>query len=302
MNEIFYIDRETQQKEREKIYGHFFLEALYGKNIFSQWVSPWLLPLIAKNPFASHLYGLFQKSALSRFKIEPFIRTFHVDPSEFLDPISSFRSFNDFFIRKLKPQSRPIATGDKVATLPADGRYLVFQDLKNTEGFWVKGKKFSLSELLQDSLLAARYENGSMVIARLCPTDYHRFHFPTACTPGKAQPINGPLYSVNPIALQRNIAILSENKRVITHLDTPHFGTILYIEIGATHVGSIHQTYRADHPCMKGDEKGYFSFGGSCIIMLFEPNTITFDKDLIEPSAEKIEVRGLMGQSLGIAR
>src|SRR5579862_7819321 len=102
MNEIFYIDRETKQREREKIYGHFFLEALYGNNAFSRYFSPWLLPLIAKNPLASHLYGLFQKSSLSRFKIEPFIRTFHVDSSEFLDPISSFRSFNDFFIRKLK--------------------------------------------------------------------------------------------------------------------------------------------------------------------------------------------------------
>lgn len=183
--------------------------------------------------------------------------------------------------------------------LPADARYLVFPHLKTTETFWVKGQKLSLEQLLQSAPLARRYEEGSMVIARLCPVDYHRFHFPCDCIPQEPQEINGPLFSVNPIALRRNLSILAENKRVVTSLKTTHFGEILFIEIGATYVGTIHQTYTPGTPCLKGDEKGYFSFGGSSLILLFEPRTIQFDQDLLDYSAKTIEVRALLGQSLG---
>ena len=258
-----------------------------------------LLPLFSRIHCLSRLYGRFQKSALSRFKIKPFIRAYKIDVSEFLEPVDSFASFNDFFIRHLKPERRPIAEGHDVAILPADARYLVFQDIEKEEGFWIKGKKFSLKDLLQDEELAARYARGAMAIARLCPVDYHRFHFPSQCTPSQARLINGPLFSVNPKALKRNIEILSENKRMITSLHTPNFGKVQYIEVGATYVGSIHQTYILGKSYAKGEEKGYFSFGGSCLILLFEPNTIVFDSDLIQTSIKKMEVRGLLGQSLG---
>ena len=231
--------------------------------------------------------------------MRPFIEAFKIDVSEFLDPVDSFQSFNEFFIRKLKPSCRPLANGHDVATLPADGRYLVFPSIQGSDGFFVKGEKFSLEKLLKNPELSKRYEQGSMVLARLCPTDYHRFHFPCNCIPEKSQLMNGPLFSVNPMALKRSIHILSENKRVITPLHTKNFGTILYIEVGATSVGSIQQTFLAGEPYAKGDEKGYFSFGGSCLILLFEPSCIEFDQDLIESSQNKIEMRGYLGQSLG---
>ena len=244
-------------------------------------------------PFFSRLYGSFQKSGVSRSKIKPFIHSFEVDVSEFREPVESYRSFNDFFIRHLKAECRPIVPRKEVAVMPADARYLVFPQIDRADGFWVKGKTFSLSTLLQSGPLAERYAQGAMVIARLCPVDYHRFHFPCDCIPTKATLINGPLYSVNPIALKRNIEILSENKRMITELDTEQFGKILYIEVGATYVGSIHQTYLPNTPQAKGGEKGYFSFGGSCLILLFEPGKIVFDQDLIAFSAKKMEVPGL---------
>jgi phosphatidylserine decarboxylase len=176
---------------------------------------------------------------------------------------------------------------------------LVFPNIAEADGFWVKGKKFSLEALLQDRELSKRYEQGAMVIARLCPVDYHRFHFPVECVPGPAHLINGSLYSVNPMALKRTIEILSENKRMLTKLKTKDFKEVLFIEVGATYVGSIHQTYASGATYLKGEEKGYFSFGGSCLILLFEPDTIQFDKDLIDASQRKREVRGLLGQSLG---
>jgi len=301
MTEIFYYDRATKKQEQEKVYGEFFLKLMYGDNPIARLFSLFLLPTFAKIPFFSRLYGAYQKSRLSHCKIKPFIRAFDVDPSEFLDPVESFPTFNDFFIRRLKTECRPIASGDHIAAMPADARYLVFPNIADANGFWVKGKKFSLRKLLQSEELSTRYENGAMVMARLCPVDYHRFHFPFSCTPGKAKLINGPLYSVNPIALKRNIEYLSENKRMLTELETGNFGKVVYIEVGATHVGSIEQTYTPGKPCAKGEEKGYFSFGGSCLLILFEPNKIAFEHDLIDHSAAKIEVRALLGQSLGRA-
>ncbi len=296
MNDITYKDRGTGELKKEKIYGKFFLEMLYGNNLFSRLL---LLPLFAHVPFFSNLYGKRQKRKKSRTKIIPFIRDFHVDVSEFADPIESFDSFNDFFIRKLKPGVRPIKGGKDVAVFPADGRHLVFPNLEKVEGFYVKGQKFDLRTFLNDEKLFQKYREGSMVISRLCPTDYHRYHFPCSGTPGRAKLINGPLFSVNPIALRKHFSILSENKRVITLIETIAFGTLLYIEVGATCVGSIQQTYIAGQPCKKGDEKGYFEFGGSCVILLFEPNTIAFDQDLIETSSQYIETYAKMGTVLG---
>ncbi len=183
--------------------------------------------------------------------------------------------------------------------MPADGRYLVFPKISASSGFVVKGEKFRLDELLQDAALARRFEEGSMVLARLCPSDYHRFHFPCDGVPGEPRLINGYLFSVNPLAIKQNIHIFSQNKRVVTSMQTEQFGEILYIEIGATSVGSIHQTFSPHQRCKKGDEKGYFSFGGSSLILLFEPGRIVFDEDLVTRSAKHQEVRGLFGQSLG---
>lgn len=301
MTTLRYIHRTTKEECTEKVYGHFFLKALYGTSFFSRLFAFIFLPLAARLSSSSAFYGYLQKKRWSRRKIAPFIRAFHVDTTEFQDSLDSFSSFNDFFIRKLKPTVRPIATGNDVAILPADGRYLVYENLEQSDGFLIKGHKFCLETLIADPSLASAYTRGSMVIARLAPPDYHRFHFPTNCLPEEPRAINGPLYSVNPLALRKDIHILSKNKRVITPLRTKNFGTILFIEIGATYVGSIHQTFIPHEPYAKGDEKGFFSFGGSCIVLLFEPHQIQFDQDLIDTSHRKLETLGKMGQSLGRA-
>lgn len=297
MKEIRYIDRVTGKEEIEKIYGRWALVILYGEKPIYRFLSFFLLPIFAKVPFFSKLYGWMQKSKNSRKKIRPFIEHFQVDTEEFQKEVKEFTSFNDFFIRKLKYSARPIAK-DR-AILFADGRYLVYPNLSSVDSVLVKGKRFSLPEFLQDKDLASRYEDGEMVMARLCPTDYHRFHFPFDCTPERPVYINGPLYSVNPWALQRNIRILSENRRVRTLLKSKEFGDVLYVEIGATYVGSIIQTFTPGLPYHKGDEKGFFAFGGSCIILLFEKGRIKFDADLLRNSAKGIETKGLLGQSMG---
>ena len=299
MRDIFYIDRLTKKTEKERVYGAFFLNLLYGEGVLVRWMSPLLRILIAKVGKISSFYGHIQKMGWSRYKIMPFIKKFHVDETEFLEPVESFHSFNDFFIRRLQPSARPLAPGNDIAILPADGRYLVFQNLARCEGFFVKGVCFSLEQFLLERPLSETYRQGSMAIARLCPSDYHRFHFPCNCLPQKVKEIPGDLYSVNPNALRKDGDILTKNKRACTTLLSKPFGQIAYIEVGATYVGTIHQTFIPGELYAKGDEKGYFSFGGSCIVLLFEPGRIQFDQDLIEASQKGIEVRGLLGQTLG---
>ncbi|MCB1085271.1 MAG: phosphatidylserine decarboxylase [Chlamydiia bacterium] len=299
MGEIVYRARDSGQIKKEKVYGKFFLETLYGTTLLSTLFSAVFLPLVAPLPFFSNVYGKWQKRKKSRLKILPFIKNFHVDVSEFADPIESFNSFNDFFIRKLKKEARPFPKEENIAIFPADGRHMVYPNLGEAEGFYIKRKKFDLRRLLQDNFLFEMYKDGGMVISRLCPTDYHRYHFPCAAVPGKSRLINGPLFSVNPLALRKHIHILSENKRVITPLETGLFGQVLFIEVGATCVGSIQQTYSPGKPYAKGDEKGYFEFGGSTTILLFQQSTIQFDEDLIASSKKYMETYAKMGDRLG---
>lgn len=297
MKNIQIIDRKTGKETFEKVLGEKALAFLY-KDFF---LSKIFLFLICKNIFFSKFYGFLQRRKFSKKKIKPFLREYEINIDEIEKNIESFSSFNDFFIRKLKPEFRPISSGESIAVLPADARYMVFQDIHISDGFYVKGKVFDLKTFLQDDNLAKRYSSGSMVIARLCPTDYHRFHFPFDCFASNTRLINGYLYSVNPIAIRKNIDIFSQNKRMITPLYSEKFKEVLFIEIGATNVGTIHQTYSPENFYKKGDEKGYFSFGGSTIILLFEKNTICFAKDMILNSKNKIETKANFGEVLGVS-
>lgn len=294
--DIAYIDRKTGERCIEKVYGYKALSILYGEGYFKRLFSAIILPLLANVPLFSKFYGYLQKRPSSAKKIAPFIDAYGIDANEFAE--KDFASFNDFFIRKLKPETRPIVSDPNILAMPADGRYFVYPEF---DQFVVKGKEFSLLHFLESSVDAHRYRQGSMAIVRLCPTDYHRFHFPCDGLPGKARLINGPLYSVNLIALRKRISILAENKRMITEIETQQFGTLLYIEIGATSVGSIHQSYISDQPVKKGDEKGYFEFGGSCIVLLFEKGRVVFDNDLIRNTENGLETKANFGESLARA-
>lgn len=302
MNDIICIDRLTGKKFGEKVYKGAAVTLLYGNSLLSWLIRPWLLPLLTRWPYFSSLYGHLQKHSSSMKQIQPFINEFGIDQTEFLEPVTHFRSFNDFFIRKLKPDARPVDPDPTIAVIPADGRYYFYENIETCSGFVVKGQKFDLNTLLGNSALAQDYQDGSMVMARLCPSDYHRFHFPCDCTPGSAHCINGRLYSVNPLAIKQNIHIYTQNKRKITELQTKAFRRILYLEVGATNVGSIQETYTPGHWQPKGGEKGYFEFGGSALILLFAKNTIQFDHDLLLATKEGFEIRCLLGQSMGRKR
>ncbi|WP_339887402.1 phosphatidylserine decarboxylase [Rhodopirellula europaea] len=294
MDEIVYHDRYTDEDRIEKVYGDKALRWTYGTI-----AGRLSLSMVVKRTLFSHWYGWRMDQPKTREKIAPFIQDYELDADEFVRNVDEFANFNEFFFRKLKPEARPIDSDPNSVVFPADGRHLCIPDLSKFGGLFVKGEMFDLPTLLQDSALADRYASGSLLLSRLCPVDYHRFHFPAAGVPGESRLINGPLYSVNPIALRQNIHILTSNKRCLTPLETESFGTVLLLEIGATCVGSIQQTYSPGQAISKGDEKGYFRFGGSSTMVLFEPGRIQFDADLIENSRQHRELYARMGDHLG---
>ncbi|HVU24520.1 MAG TPA: archaetidylserine decarboxylase [Opitutus sp.] len=312
---IRYFDRYAGAVKAEKIFGERWLRFAYENPAGRAFV--WL---VARRAFFSRWYGWRMNSGGRRdappviqllriafgawdssLRILPFIEKYNVDVDEFAKSPFDFRTFNEFFYRRLKPEARPVAAGARVAVLPADGRHLAFPDVDAAAGFYVKGMKFTLAELLGDDALAAKFAGGAMLISRLCPVDYHRFHFPVNGTPGEARRINGWLYSVSPVALRRNLRYLVENKRVVTLIESPEFGTVALIEVGATNVGTIRQSFVPGRVVAKGDEKGLFAFGGSCVITLFARGRIRFEEDLVRCSADGLEVYARMGDRLGEA-
>ncbi|MDP2138572.1 MAG: phosphatidylserine decarboxylase [Candidatus Didemnitutus sp.] len=293
---IRYFHRTKRIVETEQVYGEKWLNWTYETTLGGL-----ALNALVKRSLLSRYYGWRMSRAGSTRRILPFIIDYGLDVDEFAKSPFVFKSFNQFFYRALKAEARPIAEGARVAVLPADGRHLAFQNVDAAGGFYAKGQKFDLRSFLGDEALAAEYAGGSLLISRLCPVDYHRFHFPVAGVPGEPRLINGWLYSVSPIALRRNLGYLWENKRMVTVVESPEFGRVAVCEIGATMVGSILQTYIAGNSVRQGEEKGLFKFGGSCVVTLFQPGKIKLDADLVQHSAEGLEVYARMGGSLGVA-
>ena len=291
---IQYFNRYTGRIEQEDVYGDRFLRWTYGNPL-----GRLSLHTLVKRAAFSRWYGRRMDAPKSRAKVAPFISTYKVRAEEFADEPQSYRTFNEFFYRRLKSGARPVDADPNAAVFPADGRHLGFQDVSTLEGIFVKGAMFDLRKLLADDALAARFHDGTMVLSRLCPVDYHRFHFPVGGVPGAPIIINGPLFSVNPIALRRNIHIFTENKRAVSRIESEHFGTVLMLEVGATCVGSFDYTFAPGEQVEKGAEKGFFKFGGSSTVTLFERNSIQLAEDLVHYSQQGIELYARMGDRLG---
>lgn len=294
MADIRYFNRYADALQTEAVYGDSYLRWIYSTHS-----GRFVLWLLARRIFFSRWYGRRMNRRSSAAKIEPFIEHYGVDTSEFLEPVSSYRTFNDFFYRKLKETARPISGGEDTALLPADGRHLGIVDVAAADGVYAKGQHFSLGSLLGDAALAKRFAGGTAVISRLCPMDYHRFHAPVSGRIVEQRLINGWLYSVSPIALRRNVSYLWENKRVLSLIDSEPFGEVAFVAIGATCVGSIRMTAREGAVFQRGDELGYFAFGGSCVVTLFKKGRIALESDLATRGAEQVEVYARVRDALG---
>jgi len=290
---IRYVDRAIGQIKTEQVEAGGWLFWLYNNP-----VGELSLQAVVKRKFASEWYGKRMDKPASVSKIEPFIRKYHINMSDFQK--KKYTSFNDFFIRKLKPGARKIDTNKNVVISPGDGKIQAWEDI-DYQYFIVKGYRMNLQDFLRNDSLARVYANGSLILLRLSPADYHRFHFPVS---GKLSPvvkIKGEYYSVNPIALRQDIRIFCENKREYQIISSKKFAHVLMSEIGATFVGSIIQTHHGD-TAIKGEEAGYFKFGGSSIILLFRKGKINIDADLLRNTRNHLETQVRMGEHIGMAK
>lgn len=288
---IKYVERKTGEIKIEKVMGEGALKFLYYNPLGSLFLNT-----IVKRKFLSSYYGKKMNSADSKNKIESFVKEMGIDMSDYARNINEYTSFNDFFYRELKEGARKIANEENVLASPADGKVLAYKDLKEKDKFFIKGSEFTLEEFFMDRELAKKYEGGTFVIVRLAPADYHRFHFPADGKISETKKIEGYYYSVSTHAIKKNFRIFCENKREYAILETKNFGDIAMVDVGATMVGSIVQTYVPNSYVKKGDEKGYFLFGGSTCIMVFEKDRIEIDEDIIRNTQNRIETRLYMGE------
>ena len=293
---IRFFNRSKGTVESEDVYGENWLKLIYEKPL-----GKLLLWVAVKRALFSRWYGWRMNRPSSKERIRPFIHKYNLDENEFAADPESFKSFNEFFSRKLKPKARPIPKTNDVVVFPADGRHLGIQSLAANEGFYVKGQQFDLPKLFQSEELARRFDKGSLIISRLCPVDYHRFHAPVSGKMSEERLINGSLYSVNPIALRKNISIFWENKRYLCMIDSESYGTVAQFIVAATCVGSATFTYSRNQLVKKGEELGYFSFGGSSVVTLFEQHRLRISDDLREYTEANIETYARMGDELGRA-
>ena len=295
---IQYYNRLTKKIETELVYGGELMSWAYQNP-----VGFFLTEHVLSKRWLSLLMGAYESSSLSTNKIEKFVARYKIPMGDF--EVAKYASFNDFFIRKFKPGKRNFDQSSKVFCAGAEARYLAFENIKiQNQRFLVKGFEIDLNELLKNEELAAEFEGGTFIIARLCPVDYHRFHFPISGSITKHYRVPGYLHSVNPLAFENAPKVFLNNERQVAILENTELGKVAMIEVGALGVGKIVQCAYSSRDSLpikfdKGQEKGYFLFGGSTVIWLVQKGKIKISSDLAANSAKGLETWIPLGEPLG---
>jgi phosphatidylserine decarboxylase len=281
------MDNPRKRKEKQEDWIlRFFYQTVPGRGLLK----------VATRPLVSKLGGAVLDAPPSRHGVGPFIRRHGMDMSRFCP--REYRSFNDFFTRRLRnnpfpPEDAPLLRA------PCDGKLSLYP-VGAATSFSVKHTRYRLAELLEDSKLAAAYSGGFCAVFRLTPEDFHRYHFVDDGVIWRHRAIPGVLHTVRPLA-HAGEPVFLRNAREVTVLDTAHFGRVTQIEVGALLVGKIcnHQYTGAFR---RGEEKGFFAFGGSTVILLFEPDTVRWDSGVLQATAGGRECPLRVGTVLGQPR
>ncbi|KAJ7675176.1 phosphatidylserine decarboxylase-domain-containing protein [Mycena rosella] len=245
--------------------------------------------------------GIKYDSPESARDIPAFIEFHQLKVADILEPLDSFKTFNQFFYRL--PSARPIERPDDPYRLvsAADCRFMAFESVSEATRLWIKGREFTVARLIGDAYKheAERYTGGALAIFRLAPQDYHRFHSPVDGTIGNMTYIAGEYYTVNPQAIRTALDVYGENARKIVPIDSPQFGRVIAVCVGAMMVGSIETTVKEGETVKRGQEFGYFAFGGSTIVLLFEKDAVVWDEDLLVNGRASLETLVRVGMGIG---
>lgn len=262
---------------------HFLYDTAFGRCVLKVLT----LPVISK------IAGAFMSSRLSTPMIKKFILKNNINMNEFESV--KYKSYNEFFTRKILPEKRKVTDKPYDFISPCDSKLTAYKITEDAV-FNIKGSKYSVTELLKNSELATHYIGGTILIFRLSVDDYHRYCYIDSGYQEKNIHIKGVLHTVQPMSLKR-YNIYKENSREYTVLHTEHFGNIVQVEVGALLVGKIKNLHE-NYTFKKGEEKGYFEFGGSTICLLV-PSNIVIDSDILNNTHCGLETCVKYGERIG---
>ena len=298
-NQIVFFNRSSQNEEVELVYGDAGIRFLY-ENPLGALVTP-----IVASKTLSKWYGNFQDRNGSRKKVAPFVEKFGIDMSTYKpgsipanNKVDSYKNFNEFFIREFEDGKRSFIDDPNKMPAFCEARYFGHEAINNNVEIPVKGRLLKASDLLGDSKWSSTFTGGPLLIARLCPVDYHRYHYPLNGTTLDSFQLPGKYHSVNPVALQAKPEIFIVNERRASMLETEQFGKLAYIEVGAAMVGKIIQSHDESTSHERGDEKGYFLFGGSTVILLGEAGKWRPSDDICSNTKNGIETYLHLGEEV----
>lgn len=264
------------------------LTFLYGHPLGQQLLKLLICPGVSK------FCGWVLSRRISSLFIRPFVQKNELDLTDY--PQRRYRSFNDFFTRQIIPGRRPVTAGSEALIAPCDGKLTVYQITDDAQ-FMVKGVRYTLESLLRNQSLAERYAGGTLLLFRLTVDDYHRYVYPCDGAIGQSYKIPGVFHTVNPLVAER-LPVYRENSREYAVLESPRFGSVLTMEVGAMLVGKITNPHGVG-TVTRGDEKGYFQFGGSTVILIVQRDKLIVDADLQRNADAGVETCIRMGEQIG---
>lgn len=270
-----------QDRMLHRLYGNVFGRA-FLKVLTARWIS--------------RVAGAFLSTRLSKPLIAPFIRKNNINMSEYEDV--PYGSYNEFFSRRIRPQARSIDRDPKHLISPCDSK-LTALPITPDSRFTLKNTPYTLESMLRSKELAEEFQGGYGLIFRLTVDDYHRYCYVADGQKEENVRIPGKLHTVNPIA-NDHYPIYKENSREYSVIHTEVFGDMVMMEVGALLVGRIVNHHGKAH-ISRGQEKGYFQFGGSTVVLLLKKDTARLDPDILENSRQGIETVVKIGEKIGIA-
>ena len=246
--------------------------------------------------FVSNICAWYMDSRFSKHRIKKLVKKNNIDVTEYEE--REYKSFNDFFTRKIKKGARVFDSDPKALVSPSDSKLTVY-DITQDGVYRIKGCDYDIFKLLSSREKAMPFLGGKCLVFRLTVDNYHRYHYFDSGIETGHYFIKGVLHTVNPVALAR-YDVFGKNCREVTLEKTDNFGDCICIEVGAMMVGKINNIH-PETRFSRGDEKGYFSFGGSTVVVLLKKDVCEIDEDIAENSKEHIETAVKCGEKIGRA-
>ena len=262
------------------------LQKLYQKFPFR------LLLRLMISSTVSKLTGWFLDRKISKIFIKRFVKNNNIDLSQAVK--QSFSSFNDFFIRELKPDLREVNDNDNILISPCDSCLSAYTVTKD-KTFKIKKTIYTIEDLLNGDKISDTFDDGLLLIFRLRPVDYHRYiYFDDAKIISKKS-VKGTYHTVNPV-VHEHYKVYASNTREYNVMETKNFGICIQMEVGAMLVGRIKNIVEKQN-ILRGEEKGYFEFGGSTVIVLLQKDIIVLNENVPLDSNDELYV--MRGQGVG---